>query len=217
MFFSYRTHGKRLLDIVLAALAGIALAPVLVVVAALVCLKLGRPILFCQTRPGLHGRLFQLYKFRTMRDACDSSGRHLSDEERLTPFGRWLRSTSLDELPELWNVARGEMSFVGPRPLLVEYLPRYTREQARRHDAKPGLTGLAQISGRNTISWNEKFEFDLRYVDSVSFWQDVRLLCVTVGRVLRRDGIQAASHATMPVFNGAAFDEATSHAVGQAQ
>jgi sugar transferase EpsL len=152
-----------------------------------------------------------------MTDACDANGRLLNDGERLTQFGKWLRSTSLDELPELWNVLRGEMSLVGPRPLLTEYLERYTPEQARRHDVKPGITGWAQINGRNAISWNDKFNWDLRYVDSVSFWLDMKILCLTAVRVLCRDGVHAASHATMPVFYGASPEQPAATASGQAQ
>src|SRR5512137_564700 len=168
--------GKRLFDLVLAGLALIVVAPLLALIALMVRFKLGVPVLFCQQRPGLHGRLFTLLKFRTMTKACDAQGSLLPDAERLTRFGRLLRSTSLDELPELFNVLRGEMSLVGPRPLLVQYLGRYSTEQARRHDVLPGLTGWAQINGRNALSWDEKFACDLWYVDHRSLWLDVRIL-----------------------------------------
>lgn len=193
---------KRLLDIAVAATGLALLAPVLAVLALAVRLKLGRPILFRQRRPGLHGRPFEMYKLRTMLDRQDAQGRLLPDEERLTPFGRFLRSTSLDELPELLNVLRGEMSLVGPRPLLTEYLARYTPEQARRHEVKPGITGWAQINGRNAIGWEERFALDVWYVDHWSLALDLKILFRTVGKVLRRDGISAESHATMPEFMG---------------
>jgi lipopolysaccharide/colanic/teichoic acid biosynthesis glycosyltransferase len=206
---NYPKHGKRLLDIVLAISLMIICMPVLLVVSLLVRWKLGRPVLFSQLRPGLHSRVFRLYKFRTMRDSCNARGEPLSDSERLTPFGRWLRSTSLDELPELWNVLRGEMSLVGPRPLLVEYLDRYTPQQARRHCVRPGLTGLAQVSGRNAITWEEKFAYDLSYIENISLRNDLAIVFKTVARVLHRSDIQAESHATMPVFQGAAGGERT--------
>lgn len=193
---------KRLLDIAVAATGLALVAPVLAVLALAVRLKLGRPILFRQRRPGLHGRPFEMYKLRTMLDRQDAQGRLLPDEERLTPFGRFLRSTSLDELPELLNVLRGEMSLVGPRPLLTEYLARYTPEQARRHEVKPGITGWAQINGRNAIGWEERFALDVWYVDHWSLALDLKILFRTVGKVLRRDGISAESHATMPEFMG---------------
>jgi sugar transferase EpsL len=193
---------KRLLDIAVAATGLALVAPVLAVLALAVRLKLGRPILFRQRRPGLHGRPFEMYKLRTMLDRQDAQGRLLPDEERLTPFGRFLRSTSLDELPELLNVLRGEMSLVGPRPLLMEYLARYTPEQARRHEVKPGITGWAQINGRNAIGWEERFALDVWYVDHWSLALDLKILFRTVGKVLRRDGISAESHATMPEFMG---------------
>jgi lipopolysaccharide/colanic/teichoic acid biosynthesis glycosyltransferase len=189
----------------------------MLLVALLVRWRLGSPVLFWQERPGLGGNLFWMPKFRTMTSACDKTGKLLSDHERLTPFGRLLRATSLDELPELWCVLSGEMSVVGPRPLLPEYLPRYTAHQARRHEVRPGITGWAQINGRNAISWNDKFAWDLRYVDNVSFWLDVKILCLTIVRVLRRDGIRAASHATMPVFYGASTELPATSATGQGQ
>jgi lipopolysaccharide/colanic/teichoic acid biosynthesis glycosyltransferase len=173
------------------------------VTALLVRVKLGSPILFRQQRPGMHGRLFELRKFRTMTNARDSAGRLLKDSERLSPFGRWLRSTSLDELPELLNVLRGDMSLVGPRPLLVEYLPRYSARQARRHEVRPGLTGLAQVMGRNGLSWDEKFEWDVRYVETCSVWFDLKILLLTVRIVAFRSGINSPGEATMPEFNPA--------------
>ena len=176
-------------------------APVLALVAALVRIKLGSPVLFRQRRPGRRGEIFELVKFRTMRDAADASGRPLPDAERLTRFGRWLRASSLDELPELWNVLRGDMSLVGPRPLLVEYLPRYSERQARRHEVRPGITGLAQVMGRNALTWQEKFEWDVRYVDTRSFWLDLKILALTLKAVIFREGISARGEATMPEFD----------------
>ena len=164
--------------------------------------KLGSPVLFRQIRPGLEGKQFEMVKFRTMTDERDASGALLPDAQRLTPFGRFLRSSSLDELPELWNVLRGEMSLVGPRPLLMEYLPLYTPEQARRHEVRPGITGWAQVNGRNAISWADKFALDVWYVDHRSLWLDVRILWMTVRKVLVRDGISAAGEATMPRVEG---------------
>lgn len=193
---------KRLLDLVVACFALILLSPVLAVVALLVRLKLGSPVLFRQLRPGLHGQSFELIKFRTMRDAFDRTGAPLADGDRLTGFGQALRATSLDELPELWNVLRGNMSLVGPRPLLMQYLPLYTPEQARRHEVRPGITGWAQINGRNAISWPEKFALDVWYVDHCSVWLDLKILGLTVLKVLRRDGVSAGEHVTMPVFTG---------------
>lgn len=178
------------------------LLPVIALVAFLVATRLGRPVLFSQLRPGLDGRPFRMVKFRTMTDQRDGNGNLLPDAQRLTPFGRFLRSTSLDELPELWNVIRGEMSLVGPRPLLMEYLPLYSDEQARRHAMRPGITGWAQVNGRNAISWQDKFKLDLWYIDNQSFWLDMRILILTVARVFRRSGIAAAGDATMPPFRG---------------
>jgi lipopolysaccharide/colanic/teichoic acid biosynthesis glycosyltransferase len=174
----------------------------LAAIAFVVRVKLGSPVLFRQSRPGKDGRPFHLYKFRTMTDVRDSTGRLLDDEQRLTPFGKWLRSTSLDELPELWNILRGEMSLVGPRPLLTQYLELYTPEQSRRHCVKPGLTGLAQVSGRNAISWEQKFDCDLRYIAEISLWLDIKILAKTALSVVRRDGINTASDSTMLVFKG---------------
>jgi lipopolysaccharide/colanic/teichoic acid biosynthesis glycosyltransferase len=198
----YACFGKRLLDLGMVLLALTLLWPVLLCLTMLVRLKLGAPVFFRQTRPGLHGRPFRLIKFRTMRDAFDAQGKPLPDAERLTPFGRWLRSTSLDELPELWNVLKGEMSLVGPRPLLMEYLPLYSAEQARRHEVKPGITGWAQVNGRNALSWEGKFELDLWYVDHQSFWLDVQIIALTIKKVLLREGISAQGEATMPRFTG---------------
>jgi sugar transferase EpsL len=193
---------KRALDVVGAG-AGLALlSPVAAGLALLVRVRLGSPVLFKQVRPGLHGELFEMLKFRTMTDERDAQGKLLPDERRLTEFGRWLRSTSLDELPELWNVLKGEMSLVGPRPLLVEYLPRYSRFQARRHEVRPGITGWAQINGRNAISWDEKFKLDVWYVDNLSLRLDLQILAATVAKVFRRDGISAEGEATMPRFMG---------------
>ena len=172
-------------------------------VALAVARKLGRPVLFRQTRPGLYGAPFGMVKFRTMTDVRDASGALLPDAERLPPFGRFLRSSSLDELPELWNVLRGEMSLVGPRPLLMRYVARYTPEQARRHDVRPGITGLAQVSGRNAISWDDKFGLDVQYVERCSLRLDAWILWKTVAQVVRRDGISAAGEATMPEFDPA--------------
>jgi sugar transferase EpsL len=193
---------KRVFDIVVSAVALTVLAPVMGLIALAVWRTMGRPVLFRQARPGLHGKLFVMYKFRTMRDLRDAEGKLLPDEARLTPFGRWLRATSLDELPELGNVLRGEMSLVGPRPLLMEYLDRYTPEQARRHEVKPGITGWAQIHGRNNLSWDERFKLDVWYVDNWSLWLDVKILWRTLWMVLRREGISAQGHATMPEFIG---------------
>lgn len=176
--------------------------PVLAIVALLVRIKLGSPVFFRQKRPGLNGRIFEMVKFRSMLDARDASGRLLPDAERLTAFGKSLRSASLDELPELWNVLRGDMSLVGPRPLLVHYLDRYSSRQARRHDVRPGITGLAQVMGRNAISWDEKFEWDVRYVETQSLWLDLKILFLTLRTVFFRTGISAQGDATMPEFRG---------------
>lgn len=178
------------------------LSPVLFMVMLLVRTKLGSPVLFAQQRPGLGGRVFRIYKFRTMTDARGADGELLSDSERLTRFGALLRSTSLDELPELWNVLKGDMSLVGPRPLLVEYLDRYTPEQARRHEVRPGITGWAQVNGRNALSWEDRFELDVWYVENRSLLLDVKILAMTVWTVLRREGISSAGEATMSEFLG---------------
>ncbi|WP_455286063.1 sugar transferase [Cupriavidus necator] len=193
---------KRIFDVCLATLGLLVLAVPLLLLACAIRVKLGKPVFFRQVRPGLHGEPFELLKFRTMTDARGEDGELLSDPERLTKFGAFLRATSLDELPELWNVLKGDMSLVGPRPLLVEYLPLYSAEQARRHDVRPGITGLAQISGRNAISWEEKFRLDVWYVDHVSVWLDVVILWKTVIKVLARDGISAAGEFSAPRFRG---------------
>lgn len=193
---------KRMFDIGASMTALIVLFPLLVVLAFVVRQRMGAPALFRQTRPGLGGRPFEMVKFRTMRDATGLDGCLLSDAERLTPFGRWLRATSLDELPGLWNVLKGDMSLVGPRPLLMEYLPLYTPAQARRHEVRPGVTGWAQVNGRNALEWARKFELDVWYVDNQSFWLDLRILSMTVIKVTRREGISAAGEATMPFFTG---------------
>src|SRR5581483_479310 len=194
--------GKRVFDLLAASVAVVLLFPVLMIVALVVRVFFGAPILFRQARPGLKGQLFNCLKFRTMTDARDAHGRLLPDADRLTWLGKLLRSTSLDELPELINVIRGEMSLVGPRPLLARYLERYTPEQMRRHDVKPGITGWAQINGRNALNWNQKFELDLWYVDHRSFWLDVKILLMTVWKLFTRDGISQPGHVTMPEYMG---------------
>ena len=193
---------KRFFDFSATAFGLLVLALPLLLLALLVRTKLGSPVFFRQTRPGLHGKPFEMVKFRTMTDARDAQGELLPDSERLPPFGRFLRSSSLDELPELWNVLKGEMSLVGPRPLLMEYLPLYTPQQYRRHEVRPGVTGWAQVNGRNAISWEEKFALDVWYVENQSFWLDVKILWLTVKKVLVRDGISAAGEATMAKFTG---------------
>lgn len=193
---------KRLFDITASGAVLVALSPVLAVTAYKVKKNLGSPVLFKQTRPGLNGKPFEMIKFRTMKDATDIQGNPLPDSKRLTPFGQKLRSTSLDELPELWNVLKGDMSLVGPRPLLMEYLPLYNSEQARRHDVRPGVTGYAQVNGRNAISWEQKFALDTWYVDNQSLWLDLKILAKTVKQVLIKDGISAAGEATMSKFTG---------------
>jgi sugar transferase EpsL len=191
---------KRCIDIVGAGLGMIVLSPFLVIIAIAVWVRMGRPIIFKQMRPGLNGKPFYMYKFRTMTNEKDEQGNPLSDEQRLTRLGRFLRSTSLDELPELLNVLKGDMSLVGPRPLLMQYLARYTPEQARRHEVQPGITGWAQINGRNAITWEEKFALDVWYVDNWSLWLDMKILAMTVIKVFKREGISAAGEATMPEF-----------------
>jgi lipopolysaccharide/colanic/teichoic acid biosynthesis glycosyltransferase len=193
---------KRAFDVVVSATALVLLSPVLVVVALMVRRRLGAPVLFRQRRPGLNGRPFEMIKFRSMRDAVGPDGTLLPDAERLTSFGRWLRATSLDELPELWNVLRGEMSLVGPRPLLMEYLPLYSPEQARRHEVRPGITGWAQVNGRNAVDWPRKFELDVWYVDRHNLWLDVKILAMTIGHMFRREGISAPGSATADRFEG---------------
>lgn len=192
---------KRALDIVLSGAALIVLSPVLLVVALLVRRKLGSPMLFAQERPGKDGKIFTMYKFRTMLDVDEKKGL-ITDADRLTPFGKKLRSTSLDELPELWNVFIGDMSLVGPRPLRVAYLPLYSKEQSRRHNVKPGITGLAQVRGRNALTWNEKFAFDVEYADNYSFLLDIQIIFETIPALLRKDEISAAGNVTMPPFTG---------------
>jgi len=193
---------KRVIDFVGALLGLILLSPVMLLVALLIKRRLGGPVLFRQTRPGMSGKAFQMIKFRTMRDAYDSNGLPLPDSQRMTPFGSFLRSSSLDELPELWNVLKGDMSLVGPRPLLMEYLPLYSAEQYRRHEVRPGVTGWAQINGRNALSWEDRFKLDVWYVDNQSFWLDCKILFLTVRKVLVRDGISADGEATMTKFTG---------------
>lgn len=196
------TTVKRLFDLLVASAALVLLSPLLLLIAGLIRAKLGFPVVFNQQRPGLHGKTFTIYKFRTMTDAKDPSGKPLPDAERLTDFGRFLRSSSLDELPELFNVIKGDMSLVGPRPLLVEYLALYTPEQARRHEVKPGVTGWAQVNGRNALSWEEKFKLDVWYVDNWSLWLDLKILWFTVSKVLRQEGVSGAGEATMSKFTG---------------
>lgn len=198
----YCRGGKRAFDTVFAAAGLAVLSPVLLLVAAAVRLGMGRPVLFRQVRPGQGGRPFELLKFRTMRNAQDADGRPLPDGERLTPFGKFLRRTSLDELPELWNVLCGDMSLVGPRPLLVDYLPLYSPEQARRHEVRPGITGLVQVSGRNALSWEEKFRLDVAYVDRCSLATDLRILALTAAAVVTGRGVAAEGSETMPRFRG---------------
>jgi len=196
------TAGKRILDLAFTVPALILFSPLLAAVALLVRIQLGSLILFRQQRPGLHREPFTLLKFRTMTDDRDERGNLLSDAERLTPFGRLLRSTSLDELPELWNVLKGEMSLVGPRPLLMRYLDRYTPEQARRHEVKPGLTGWAQVNGRNALTWEDRFDLDVWYVDNHSLWLDLRIIAITACKTLKREGIGQPGQATVDEFMG---------------
>ena len=203
----YEKYVKRPQDFLCALAALAVLSPVMAATALLVRVKLGSPVVFRQERPGKDGEVFPLYKFRSMTDETDENGAPLPDEARLTPFGKKLRATSLDELPELFNVLRGDMSLVGPRPLMVRYLPRYNRHQARRHEVRPGLTGLAQIHGRNAISWEEKLDWDVRYVDRVTFLGDWRIILDTVRTVLSREGIHSASGATMEEFMGSGENE----------
>ena len=197
---------KRLFDIVLAFVALLLLGLPLLFLTWQVRRKLGSPAFFRQTRPGMHGRPFNMIKFRTMTDARGADGELLPDADRLTPFGRFLRASSLDELPELWNVLKGDMSLVGPRPLLMDYLPLYSAEQSRRHEVRPGITGWAQINGRNALGWDEKFKLDVWYVDNRSLWLDIEILWLTVRKVLVRDGISAAGEATMPRFTGSRME-----------
>lgn len=193
---------KRAFDILGAAIGLIVFSPILIVISMMIRREMGSPVLFRQTRPGLHGKPFHMIKFRTMLDAIDAQGNALPDAERLTKLGHVLRSSSLDELPELWNVLKGEMSLVGPRPLLMEYLPLYSPEQARRHELRPGVTGWAQVNGRNAISWEQKFALDVWYVDNRNLWLDLKIIWFTIRKVIKRDGISAAGEATMSKFTG---------------
>lgn len=193
---------KRLFDLFATCLGAPIVLPLIAALALLVRFKLGSPVLFCQIRPGLHGKPFKIYKFRTMTTEMDALGQSLPDADRLPEFGRFLRSTSLDELPELWNVLTGDMSLVGPRPLLMEYLPLYTSAQAKRHDVRPGITGWAQVNGRNALSWEEKFDLDLWYSQNQSVWLDVKILFLTFRSIVARNGIAAEGEATMPRFKG---------------
>lgn len=199
----YEKYIKRLLDIVLSGAALIVLSPVMLVTAILVRVKLGGPVIFCQERPGKDEKIFKLYKFRTMRDTVDpKTGEPLPDSERMTSFGRKLRALSLDELPELWNILKGNMSIVGPRPLLVKYLPLYNEEQKHRHDVRPGLTGWAQVHGRNLVSWEDRFKYDVQYTENISFWLDVKIILQTVKCVFAREGVSSGTSATMEEFTG---------------
>ena len=193
---------KRIFDFLCAAAALLVLSPLLVGIALRIRWKLGAPVLFKQTRPGLHGKPFDLVKFRTMLDTRDEAGNLLPNEQRMTPLGQFLRASSLDELPELWNILKGDMSLVGPRPLLMDYLPLYSPRQARRHEVLPGLTGWTQVNGRNALSWEEKFELDIWYVDHASFWLDLKIIAMTVLKVLRREGITHEGDVAMPRFRG---------------
>lgn len=193
---------KPFFDRLLAAILLIILLPLISLITLLIVLTVGRPIFFAQHRPGLHGKIFTIYKFRTMSNERDDKGQLLPDEKRLKGIGKWVRTRSLDELPQLWNVVKGEMSFVGPRPLLVEYLDLYTPEQSRRHDIRPGITGWAQVNGRNAISWEQKFRYDVEYVEKCSFWFDLKILWMTVLKVIRKEGISQAGEATMEKFTG---------------
>lgn len=198
----YKFFIKRIFEFTIALLALFMLLPIFLTISILVLLKMGTPIFFIQPRPGLNGKTFKMYKFRTMANKCDKNGKLLEDKDRLSNFGSFLRSTSLDELPTLWNVLCGNMSLVGPRPLLIEYLPLYSKNQARRHDVRPGITGWAQVNGRNAISWNEKFELDTWYVENQSFVLDMKIILLTLKKVIKRDGISHNNHVTMEKFKG---------------
>ncbi|MCI5686794.1 MAG: sugar transferase [Enterococcus gallinarum] len=198
----YQLFGKRILDILLSGIALIVLSPIILIVGILVRIKLGSPIIFKQERPGKSEKIFSMYKFRTMTDERDHNGEYLPDEIRLTKFGKMLRATSLDEQPELWNILKGDMSIVGPRPLLVEYLPLYSEKQRKRHNVRPGLTGLAQVNGRNAISWQEKFEYDYLYIEDYSFTKDINIIWHTIKKVLKHDGITSNSSVTNEKFTG---------------
>ncbi len=204
----YAKYGKRIFDLCLTVPAFIILSPVMGMTAVLVAVKLGRPVLFTQKRPGYHERIFRMYKFRSMTDERDEDGELLPDEVRLTSFGKKLRSSSLDELPELLNILKGDMSLVGPRPLLVQYLPLYNAQQRKRHEVKPGITGLAQINGRNRITWEEKFSYDVQYVENISWKEDIRILAETVLTVFKREGINSDNSSTMEDFTGTPEEEA---------
>ena len=198
----YKFFIKRIFEFTIALLALFMLLPIFLTISILVLLKMGTPIFFIQSRPGLNGKTFKMYKFRTMTNKCDKNGKLLEDKDRLSNFGSFLRSTSLDELPTLWNVLCGNMSLVGPRPLLIEYLPLYSKNQARRHDVRPGITGWAQVNGRNAISCNEKFELDTWYVENQSFVLDMKIILLTLKKVIKRDGISHNNHVTMEKFKG---------------
>ncbi|EGP5414219.1 sugar transferase [Enterococcus faecium] len=198
----YQLFWKRILDILLSGIALIVLSPIILIVGILVRIKLGSPIIFKQERPGKSEKIFSMYKFRTMTDERDHNGEYLPDEIRLTKFGKMLRATSLDELPELWNILKGDMSIVGPRPLLVEYLPLYSEKQRKRHNVRPGLTGLAQVNGRNAISWEEKFEYDYLYIENYSFTKDISIIWHTIKKVLKHDGITSNTSVTNEKFTG---------------
>lgn len=202
----YKNYGKRILDFILSIIAIIVLSPAMLVIAILVRVKLGSPVIFKQRRPGLNEKIFTLYKFRTMTDKKDENGELLPDNVRLTEFGRMLRSTSLDELPELYNILKGDMSFVGPRPLLVQYLPLYNEHQRCRHDVRPGLTGWAQVNGRNAISWEEKFDLDIEYVNNISLLLDLKIIFLTIKKVFLREGINQPGEATMEYFTGSKLE-----------
>lgn len=198
----YKHFFKRKIDIVITFFGFLLLLPIYLLVSLLVLINLGFPILFKQPRPGINGKIFYIYKFRTMTNEYDKNQNLLADMDRITKFGQFLRSTSLDEFPGLWSVLKGDMSLIGPRPLLVEYLPLYSKHQARRHEVRPGITGWAQVNGRNTISWNEKFEMDVWYVDNHSFFLDIKILLLTIKKVIKRDGISHNNHVTMEKFKG---------------
>ena len=198
----YKFFIKRIFEFTIALLALFMLLPIFLTISILVLLKMGTPIFFIQSRPGINSKTFKMYKFRTMTNKCDKNGKLLDDKDRLSNFGSFLRSTSLDELPTLWNVLCGNMSLVGPRPLLIEYLPLYSKNQARRHDVRPGITGWAQVNGRNAISWNEKFELDTWYVENQSFVLDMKIILLTLKKVIKRDGISHNNHVTMEKFKG---------------
>jgi len=195
-------YAKRLIDIIISFIALFLTSPLLLLIAVIIRVNIGSPILFVQSRPGLHGKTFNIIKFRSMKNACEGNGVFLADADRMTRLGLFLRASSLDELPELWNVLKGDMSLVGPRPLLLEYLPLYSPDQARRHDVRPGITGWAQVNGRNAISWQEKFKYDVWYVENQSIWLDIKIIWITMKKVFTSEGISAHGEATMPKFTG---------------